>query len=147
MWGEALVMLWIPGCRSLSVTKNSLMILIPTYKTSEARQTYHTLVTSFKQDPYHQMGHQYDPLSCEEESRLQRGFYRYELYTQIFGSNMEYRGEKLWELSEIRERAGLLVQQVSASHEKNRSKLPCSYIYTYWRRGTGHSCRKGVFDQ
>ena len=41
---------------------------------------------------------QYDPLSCEEESRLQRAFYRYELYTQIFGSNMEYRGEKLWEL-------------------------------------------------
>ncbi|KAM0804660.1 hypothetical protein BDR22DRAFT_817744 [Usnea florida] len=41
---------------------------------------------------------QYDPLSCEEESRLQRAFYRYELYTQIFGSNMEYMGEKLWEL-------------------------------------------------
>ena len=41
---------------------------------------------------------QYDPLSWEEESRLQRAFYRYELYTQIFGSNMEYMGEKLWEL-------------------------------------------------
>lgn len=41
---------------------------------------------------------QYDPLSCEEETRLQRAFYRYELYTQIFGSNMEYMGEKLWEL-------------------------------------------------
>ena len=41
---------------------------------------------------------QYNPLSCEEEIRLQRAFYRYELYTQIFGSNMEYMGEKLWEL-------------------------------------------------
>ena len=41
---------------------------------------------------------EYEPLSCEEESRLQRAFYRYELYTQIFGSNMEYMGEKLWEL-------------------------------------------------
>ena len=41
---------------------------------------------------------QYEPLSCKEESRLQRAFYRYEIYTQIFGSNMEYKGEKLWEL-------------------------------------------------
>ena len=40
----------------------------------------------------------YAPLSEVEESRLQRAFYRYELYTQIFSSDMEYSGEKVWEL-------------------------------------------------
>lgn len=48
---------WIRGCRSPSVTTTSPMILIPKFKTSEARQTYHTPVTSFQQDPYCQMGH------------------------------------------------------------------------------------------
>lgn len=42
--------------------------------------------------------HQYAPLSDVEEARLQRAFYRYELYTQIFSSGMEYKGERLWEL-------------------------------------------------
>ena len=37
-------------------------------------------------------------LSHVEEGRLQRAFYRHELYTQIFSSDMEYKGEKLWEL-------------------------------------------------
>ena len=40
----------------------------------------------------------YVPLSETEEGRLQRAFYRYELYAQIFSSDMEYNGEKLWEL-------------------------------------------------
>ena len=40
----------------------------------------------------------YAPLSNVEEGRIQRAFYRYELYTQIFSSDMEYNGEKLWEL-------------------------------------------------
>ena len=38
------------------------------------------------------------PLSFTEETRLERAFYRYQLYTQIFSSDMEYGGEKLWEL-------------------------------------------------
>lgn len=37
----------------------------------------------------------YTPLSEGEEARLQRAFYRYELYTQIFSSNI---GGKLWGL-------------------------------------------------
>lgn len=42
--------------------------------------------------------HQYAPLSEVEECRLQRAFYRHELYTRIFSSGMEYSGKKLWEL-------------------------------------------------
>ncbi|KAF6223544.1 hypothetical protein HO133_000387 [Letharia lupina] len=42
--------------------------------------------------------HCYAPLSDVEEGRLQRAFFRYELYTNIFSSDMEYSGEKLWEL-------------------------------------------------
>ena len=37
-------------------------------------------------------------LSDVEEGRLQRAFYRYELYTQVFSSGMEHSGERLWEL-------------------------------------------------
>ena len=40
----------------------------------------------------------YAPISSAEEVRLQRAFYRYELYTQIFGSDMTANGENLWEL-------------------------------------------------
>lgn len=40
----------------------------------------------------------YFPLSEGEEARLQRAFYRYELYTHIFSSDMEFNGEKLWGL-------------------------------------------------
>ena len=42
--------------------------------------------------------YRYAPLSYTEEVRLQRAFYRYQLYTQIFSSDMEYGGEKLWTL-------------------------------------------------
>ena len=38
------------------------------------------------------------PWSDVEKVRLQRAFYRYELYTQIFSSDMKYNGEKLWQL-------------------------------------------------
>lgn len=40
----------------------------------------------------------YVPLTDTEVGRLQRAFYRYELYAKIFSSDMEYNGEKLWEL-------------------------------------------------
>ena len=40
----------------------------------------------------------YDPFTLVEEDRLQRAFYRYELYTQIFSSDMTTSGEQLWEL-------------------------------------------------
>lgn len=41
---------------------------------------------------------QYAPLSSTEQGRLQRAFYRYELYTQIFSSDIRCSGEKLWEM-------------------------------------------------
>lgn len=41
---------------------------------------------------------QYAPLSDVEEGRLQRAFYRYELYTQIFSSGIEHNGKRLWEI-------------------------------------------------
>ncbi|MCJ1457214.1 hypothetical protein MMC28_007581 [Mycoblastus sanguinarius] len=37
------------------------------------------------------------PLSGVEQGRLQRAFYRYELYGHLLGSDLEYCGEKLWE--------------------------------------------------
>ncbi len=40
----------------------------------------------------------YVAISDTEEARLQRAFYRYELYIHIFGSGMVYEGKRLWEL-------------------------------------------------
>ena len=49
-------------------------------------------------DLYLDRNNHYTAMSDTEEVRLQRAFYRYELYTQIFGAGMEYDGKSLWEL-------------------------------------------------
>lgn len=48
---------WIPGCRSPTVAKTSLMIPLTPFKQTEAHQTYRIPVTSSQRDPYRKAEH------------------------------------------------------------------------------------------
>ena len=68
----------------------------------------------------------YTPLSAAEEVRLQRAFYRYELYTQIFSSDMTASGKELWELPSD---SHFFLEKYQ--HVRHFSELPQAFLYRW----------------
>ena len=68
----------------------------------------------------------YAPLSLAEEVRLQRAFYRYELYTQIFSSDMTASGEELWELP-----SDSYFFLENYQHVRHFSEFPQAFLYRW----------------